>query len=146
MPQGLTGEVKFKCSRCGEQYALTSDEFDIEPVGETERQMGAEIEYLAEVDLTCDSCQQEINLRIDVWEYPSGSINHIDHSGIGLNEVEYNFDVVSDTSKNENRLIGAAAGGAILGASLGGPPGAIIGGLVGLFLGDSANKSKKRGA
>lgn len=148
MSGGIWGTIKFKCSRCGEQHSLASKEFKFEPVGETDRQMGMETEYVAEIDLLCNSCQQPINLRIDVWEYPSGAINHVDHSGSGLSELEYQFDVSSKTndSENQNRLVGVAAGGAILGASLGGPPGAIIGGILGLFLGDSANKSKKGGA
>lgn len=150
MTQGITGEVKFKCSRCQTQYALASDEFDFEAVGGTERQMGPETEYVAKIDMTCQSCQQEINLRIDVWEYPAGALNHVDHSGSGVSEVKYSFDIKhepeGDESYNENRIIGSAAGGAILGASLGGPAGAIVGGIIGAILGDSVNKSKNRGA
>lgn len=48
------------------------------------------------------------------------------------------------TEEENNRTLGAAAGGAIMGASLGGPVGAAIGGIVGLLLGEYVNDEKKK--
>ncbi len=50
----------------------------------------------------------------------------------------------SRETEEDDRIIGAGIGGALLGASLAGPPGAIIGGLIGLFLGDTVNKEKRQ--
>lgn len=36
--------------------------------------MGLETGHAAETDMVCDNYQQEMNFRIDVWEYPVGAI------------------------------------------------------------------------
>lgn len=59
-------------------------------------------------------------------------------------EEETMSAVHKTTAEEQDRMAGAALGGAIMGASLGGPGGAFLGGVVGLLLADNVNKSKRK--
>ncbi|MGE4423847.1 MAG: HNH endonuclease [Pseudodesulfovibrio sp.] len=65
----------------------------------------------------------------------------------GTNDLD-NLRLVKKANNKQvnNRVIGALAGGAILGASLFGVPGALIGGIAGVFLGDTVIKHEEDNA
>jgi predicted RNA-binding Zn-ribbon protein involved in translation (DUF1610 family) len=149
MTTGITGQSKFSCSKCGTEYSLKNEDFDFQAESGSERNMGVETQYVSDYEQSCDSCGQEIKITFEVWEYPVGVINYTTYTASGVSNVESEFSFIcSDKEKshdeNSNRLLGVAAGGAILGASLGGPVGALIGGIIGGMLG-SVNKSEKKG-
>ena len=149
MAEEIKGTVSFQCAGCGSDYSLTSDEIDLDTVGGSERGMGAETLYASAHHLDCDSCHQKITVHVEISEYPVGVINNVTHSEIGASNVVCDFEYVYSLKappENENRMIGAAAGGAILGASLAGPAGAVFGGLIGAVLGKTVNKSKTGGS
>ncbi|SCA56741.1 hypothetical protein MTBPR1_30111 [Candidatus Terasakiella magnetica] len=144
----IFGKAEFSCSKCGKPHSLQDNDFDFEAINHEERQMGQETEYESHHHLECDNCNNDIELKFNVWEYPAEAFNHDDYSSSGAQITQSNFHfnhVENSPPEDKDRLIGAAAGGAILGASLGGPFGALIGGAVGAILGDSVNKSKKGG-
>lgn len=146
----ITGKASFYCSKCGTKYSLKQEDFDFQAESCSERGMGEETQYAFEYQRQCDSCDQDIEIKFEVWEYPVGIVNDIvveSHAGASNVKSEITFDHAEDKEPDDenNRLIGAVAGGAILGGSLGGPFGALVGAFVGGVLGDSVNKSKKDG-
>ena len=53
------------------------DETPIFEIVETqERQMGVEKCHEATITVTCDECEEEINVTLDVWEYPENVFNY----------------------------------------------------------------------
>ena len=49
---------------------------EFEVVETQERQMGVEKCHEANITATCDECEDEIYVTLDVWEYPEGVFNH----------------------------------------------------------------------
>ena len=49
---------------------------DFEVVETEEREMGVEKCYEAEFTETCDICEEEVTVKLSVWEYPEGVFNH----------------------------------------------------------------------
>ena len=150
MIEGITGSASFRCSNCGHVHSLHPEDFDFSAESGSNRSMGQETLYVSYHNQACDHCGQEIEIRFEVWEYPTGIVNHSAHEATGATDVSDSFyyQHVPDTyvvENGNNRVVGAAAGGAILGASLGGPAGALLGGIIGALLGDSVNKSGKGG-
>lgn len=148
MTEGIKGSAYFRCSNCKCRHVLRSRDFDLEAVGGSDRGMGEEIQYAADVDIECDECGQEIHLHFDVWEYPVGAINYSDHSETGAIDVDCEFEIEhapEEPEHDDSRVLSAAAGGAIFGASVGGPLGALVGAVAGALMGDAVNKSKKGG-
>lgn len=41
-----------------------------------ERGMGVEKCHEATITATCGECEEDINITLDVWEYPEGVFNH----------------------------------------------------------------------
>ena len=149
MSDGIVAEATYVCTSCGHEHNLKQDEITFEAEAVSERGMGEENHYAAYVDLPCDNCDQEIHLRFEVWEYPTGIINYNNHeaSGAEILDVDFNIyhrpPVLEEESDDNSRVLGAAAGVAIFGASVGGLFGAVLGGLIGGLIGDSVKKGGK---
>ena len=47
-----------------------------EVVEAQERQMGVEKHHEANISVICDICEEEIDVTLEVWEYPEGVFNH----------------------------------------------------------------------
>lgn len=81
----LNKPVLIQCSECGEVIEVYDD---FECVSCCERGMGEEYEYELIVDDFCPKCNNSIFLRIEVWEYPVGALNYLDHEINGAEVVE----------------------------------------------------------
>ena len=149
MSDGIIAEVTYVCSSCGHEHYLKQDEIAFEAESGSERGMGEECHYAAYIDLPCDNCNQDIHLKLEVWEYPTGIINYTNHEASGAEIANANFDIYhrppapEEEAEDNSRVLGAAAGGAIFGASVGGPFGALVGGIIGGLIGDSVKKGGK---
>lgn len=146
MNTGIRGSADFSCSQCGKRYSLHGGNLEFYAESGSERGMGDETQYVSDFGMQCSNCGNPISIKFEVWEYPVGVVNYISHSETGASDVDCEFDITyypDSDDESSTRVVGAAAGGAILGASLGGPFGALIGGAIGALLGDSVNKSKK---
>lgn len=84
--------LKFKCDNCGRIHKYHELDFDLDfqCVGVSERNMGAENQYIAEEFIEC-SCGNQININFEVWEYPEGVHNYdtIEIDGAELLESFY---------------------------------------------------------
>ncbi|MBY6035064.1 hypothetical protein KUV80_00260 [Fictibacillus nanhaiensis] len=56
---------------------IANDNFDCE-TDSYERNMGSEISYLFYATIKCPECFNEIDLKINSWEYPIGALNYSD--------------------------------------------------------------------
>lgn len=148
MSDGILGKAHYRCSNCGQEYKLSSNDIIFETESASERTMGNELQHRAYIDEKCTSCNQEIYLTFEVWEYPIGIINDTTNESSGAEIIDSNFSIYhcppEPDSDDGSRVLGAAAGGAIFGASIGGPFGALIGGIIGGLVGDSVQKGGKK--
>lgn len=74
-----SGTLKIECNECHTQHNLSASDFDWDCVETNTRQMGSENNYEASSDITCE-CGNEINVKINAWEYPEGVFNTDDYS------------------------------------------------------------------
>lgn len=72
-----------KCKYC---YAIIKpeiDDFDDPETSQYERNMGVEIEYTWEYAATCPSCNNDISVTVEGWEYPVGIFNYEESTSVG---------------------------------------------------------------
>lgn len=146
MNRTIKGSVTFRCSQCQTRHRIDAQEFHFAPEAFSSETIEHEERLSASHTLTCGSCGQSISLHATAWVTPEGKINRSEIAPTGADSVKGQFHLAQSTgtdTESQNRIIGSAAGGAILGASLGGPFGALLGGAIGALLGDSVNKSRK---
>lgn len=60
-----------KCKSCATVMEL---DMELECISSYERQMGPESEYEAIYDDGCPNCDSDIYVRIQAWEYPTGTL------------------------------------------------------------------------
>lgn len=147
MSDGIIAEARYVCSNCGHEHSLSKDEIVFEAESGSERGMGEECQFAAYIDYPCDNCNQDIHLKFEAWEYPSGILNDTNHEASGAEILDASIDIYHrppDPEEDNSRILGAAAGGAIFGASVGGPFGAVIGGILGGLIGDSVKSGGKK--
>lgn len=66
-----------RCGACGELFELDADDLLFEWEGGVvdDRGMGYETEYESEEYCSCPNCEKQIDLTLQVWEYPMGVFN-----------------------------------------------------------------------
>lgn len=69
------GQLIVMCEKCKKNQTFNSDDFCWEVVESQERSMGAEITHEAANTFNCSYCENEIDIKIELYEYPEGSIN-----------------------------------------------------------------------
>lgn len=75
-----TDSLIYKCGFCHQRNEVPIDELYLEfdCVGGSERSMGAENQYQSEEPLECSVCGNDINVTLEIWEYPVGVHNYDD--------------------------------------------------------------------
>lgn len=74
----LTGDaILVRCGTCGELFAFDAGDMNLEWEGGVvdDRGMGYEIEYESQESCLCPNCNKQIDLTLQVWEYPVGVFN-----------------------------------------------------------------------
>lgn len=93
MSDGIIGKATYKCDRCGAKHFLHDDDFYFEAESGSERGMGEETQYICELDKQCHNCNNDIQLKFEVWEYPVGIINMTNEDSSGAEILESDFDI-----------------------------------------------------
>ena len=65
------GISQCSCGKCGMSF---DGEWELEYVYSGERPMGEESEYIGELYAVCPRCGNAISSKMEVWEYPAGSL------------------------------------------------------------------------
>lgn len=88
-----TDSFLVRCDNCGNSIEVVSDDIDWEweCLGGDERSMGTENQYIAEHDIDCPNCGNEVHITFNVWEYPVGAYNYSDIE-IDGGTLETDFD------------------------------------------------------
>ena len=70
--------ILIRCDECRELFALDAGELNFEWEGGIvdDRGMGYESEYESEESCECPNCMNQIDLTLQVWEYPMGAFNN----------------------------------------------------------------------
>lgn len=74
----LTGDaILIRCGTCGELFAFDAGNMNFEWEGGVvdDRGMGSEMEYESQESCFCPNCGKQIDLTLQVWEYPAGAFN-----------------------------------------------------------------------
>ena len=78
----FTGDgILIRCDNCGELFSFDAGEMSFEWEGgvvDEDRGMGCEMEYESHETCNCPNCESQIDLTLQVWEYPVGVFNYQD--------------------------------------------------------------------
>lgn len=101
MSDGITGKATYKCEKCGAKHFLHDEHFHFEAEFGSDRSMGEEVQYRSELDEPCHNCNNEIRLRFEVWEYPTGIVNMTNEEASGAQILKSDFDIYHEPLQNE---------------------------------------------
>ena len=70
--------ILIRCSNCGELFPFHTDDMDFEWDGGVvnDRGMGYEMQYDSNEVCECPNCHEQIDVTLQVWEYPEGAFNY----------------------------------------------------------------------
>jgi len=91
MSDEILGKATYKCLKCNAKHYINPEDLLFEAESGSERGMGAETQYVAELDEPCHQCNNDIFLKFEVWEYPVGIINFTNENASGANILESEF-------------------------------------------------------
>lgn len=91
MSDRIKGKASYECSSCGAVYFLHSGSFNFNVESKYSGKMGEEIQHVAEIDDKCQKCDNHINIKFEVWEYPENTISMTDYEISGAKVVNSDF-------------------------------------------------------
>lgn len=71
----LNGNLEYICNTCNSNYSIPSSWFSLEPTYGSQRRMGQETHYTANVTVECTECEEILDIELNVIEYPAGMLN-----------------------------------------------------------------------
>lgn len=106
----LSGIAEISCAQCNHSFGIDAADLDIEQTGYDERQMGAEIFYSGEVQVSCPKCRNPIEVEYEASEYPVGMPNYHETYARGgkvirgFSDIDIYFDDEFYSFDEESRL------------------------------------------
>ena len=90
----FSGDVEYACNECDKAGVVPVDDFEVEWVDSSERQMGPEHTYELIYECDCPDCDNRISLEFYAYEYPVGVLNYIENMSSGADtrgepQIEY---------------------------------------------------------
>ena len=99
------GSITYTCVKCGDSAEVPVDDFSIECIGGSERQMGSENIYELLYEFECSKCNQDISLSFQASEYPIEVLsNVINHSSGATTEGEPDIEYLREIYRAEDLL------------------------------------------
>jgi len=87
------GEINYSCENCETLFNRKAEDFNVEHVGGSERQMGAENQYEMTYEHECKKCKAPISLSFAVYEYPLGVLNMIENESTGIETINHTLSL-----------------------------------------------------
>ncbi|PCK07117.1 MAG: hypothetical protein COA42_15900 [Alteromonadaceae bacterium] len=87
------GYLSYTCTSCTEAYNVEGKSLMFTEDTSLEAEEDDYIRYLTQLKATCKSCSQEMQISLDVWEYPESVANYSYHSGKGVSAIECEFSI-----------------------------------------------------
>jgi hypothetical protein len=81
-------KLSFQCEQCNQpnDIEISSDTFEL--VGtDPDRGMGTEYAYESSNEFSCDKCGKDMEITVQVWEYPIGAYNYHEISKNGIKNL-----------------------------------------------------------
>lgn len=101
MSNRIIGKASYECSVCGAVHYLNSDDLYFDEESGSTREMGAEIQHVAEFDEKCLKCNNQMDGKFEVWEYPIGIINMTDADISGAKIISSDFEIHNEPQVDE---------------------------------------------
>lgn len=101
MSDGITGKASYECLSCGAVHFLHNEDFNFESESGSYREMGQETQYAAEFNEKCQKCNNDIEIKFEVWEYPVGIINMTDSEISGAKVLDSDFGIYHEPPEDE---------------------------------------------
>lgn len=101
MSYQIVGSATYKCTKCGAKHYLQRADFKFDAQSGSERQMGAETQYVVEIEEPCHNCDQDIRLEFEVWEYPAGIINYTNKQSEGAEILDSSFEIEHEPDEDD---------------------------------------------
>ncbi|MET0050310.1 MAG: restriction endonuclease [Candidatus Thiodiazotropha sp.] len=79
----FSGIVEYCCNNCGESGEVPVNDFGVNCIGGSERQMGAENIYEILYEFECPNCHNQISLSFEASEYPIEFLNFVINNSTG---------------------------------------------------------------
>jgi len=93
----FSGAITYTCNGCGDSEEIQIDDFNIECIGGSERQMGAENIYELLYEFECINCDKDISLSFEATEYPIEVLNFVINNSSGAKtEGEPDFEYLRE--------------------------------------------------
>ncbi len=94
----VNGTLSVECENCGKVHNIGADEADFKITQRENRAQGQEKGYTWDTDFGCDgnsnTCDNQIEIECEVWEYPTGQLSHEDTSAQGATVTDkYSYDL-----------------------------------------------------
>lgn len=83
-------DIEYKCTKCGNVHYLSYNNLEREWIESYERGMGSETHWRLYSSLICEKCENNMEINIDIWEYPEGCLNDISCSNCQGCQCEIN--------------------------------------------------------
>ncbi len=87
----IDGYVSYICTHCKEKYSVEGKSLTFHEDTSPEAEEDEYIRYISRLDVPCASCDQDVSLRLDVWEYPESVTNYSYSSGPNVSKIVCEF-------------------------------------------------------
>jgi len=101
MGNRIIGKASYECSVCGAVHYLNSDDLYFDEESGSTREMGTEIQHVAEFDEKCLKCNNQMDGKFEIWEYPIGIINMSDADISGAKIISSEFEINNEPQVDE---------------------------------------------
>lgn len=101
MSNRIIGKASYECSVCGAVHYLNSDDLYFDEESGSTREMGEEIQHVAEFDEKCLKCNNRMAGKFEVWEYPIGIINMTNADIYGAKIISSDFEIHNEPQVDE---------------------------------------------
>jgi len=87
------GYVSFACSRCSKPHNIEAQALTFKEDTSAEAEDDEYIRYTSQVDTVCATCNNEMLINFDIWEYPEPISNYSYYSEVGVKGIDCEFTV-----------------------------------------------------
>jgi len=87
----INGYVSYICKSCSKAYMVESQSLTFVEDTSPEAEDYNYICYVSQVSEACTSCENDVHIKIEIWEYPEAAINYSYSAIEGAIDIECEF-------------------------------------------------------
>lgn len=89
----INGYITFKCNNCRKVHTLEGQSCKFEEDVSKEAEDDEYIRYVSDINTQCLACSSQIEVKVDVWEYPESVVNYCYYGEVGASDLECEFNI-----------------------------------------------------